>query len=402
MASDQLRVIFFPLFIAGHTIPTVELARLFARQGVDVIIVTIAANAVVFQEAIDGDCNAGHCIRFHILDGLPEVIERFNKVTFMEQVVGLSQCAKFLQRPFELLLQAELAVETDVILLPGLPHKIEMLRSQLIDKKSDLFNGIGESWKKTYGVIMNSFHELEPSYEELFKTSMKIKTWSVGPFSLWFNRDMEKNSVLYVSFGSVTKFPATQLIEIAHALENSGHPFIWVVRKKEEEEYEDVFPAGFEERMKESKRGFIVKNWAPQLVILDHLATGGMVTHCGWNSTLEGITAGLPMITWPLFGEQFFNEKLVTDVLRIGVGVGVKQWSLDWSEAGRKEVVKREQIEKAVALLMGSGQEAVEMRKQAGMLAAAARKAVESGGSSNANLLALINELKSVKIQIVV
>ena len=63
MASDQLRVIFFPLFLAGHTIPTVELARLFARQGVDVIIVTIAANAVVFQEAIDGDCNAGHCIR---------------------------------------------------------------------------------------------------------------------------------------------------------------------------------------------------------------------------------------------------------------------------------------------------------------------------------------------------
>ena len=106
-----------------------------------------------------------------------------------------------------------------------------MLRSQLIDTKSDLFksdlfNAIGESWKKTYGVIMNSFHELEPSYEELFKTSMKIKTWSVGPFSLWFNRDIsekaqrskfldgeanderiiinwldskEKNSILYVS-----------------------------------------------------------------------------------------------------------------------------------------------------------------------------------------------------------
>ena len=153
--------------------------------------------------------------------------------------------------------------------------------------------------------------------------------------------------------------------------------------------------------MRESKRGFIVKNWAPQLVILDHLATGGMVTHCGWNSTLECITTGLPMITWPLFAEQFFNEKLVTDVLRIGVGVGVKQWRPDWSEAGRNEVVKREQIEKAVALLMDSGQEAVEMRKRAGMLASAARKAVESGGSSYPNLLALINELKSVKIQIV-
>ena len=118
----------------------------------------------------------------------------------------------------------------------------------------------------------------------------------------------------------------------------------------------------------------MVKNWAPQLVILDHLATGGMVTHCGSNSM-----AGLPMITWPLFREQFFNEKLVMDVLRIGVGVGVKQWSPDWSEAERKEVVKREQIEKAVVLLMGSGQEAVEMRKRAGMLVGIARKVVESG-----------------------
>jgi hypothetical protein len=61
-------------------------------------------------------------------------------------------------------------------------------------------------------------------------------------------------------------------------------------------------------------KGLIIRGWAPQVLILDHEAVGGFVTHCGWNSTLEGVTAGVPMVTWPMFAEQFFNEKLVTQV----------------------------------------------------------------------------------------
>ncbi|XP_015890276.3 soyasapogenol B glucuronide galactosyltransferase [Ziziphus jujuba] len=145
------------------------------------------------------------------------------------------------------------------------------------------------------------------------------------------------------------------------------------------------------------QRGFIIKDWAPQMLILGHPAIGGMVTHCGWNSILEGVNAGLPMITWPVFVEQFYNEKLLTDVLRIGVAVGVKELR----NYGQEEtmVMKREEIEKAVRVLTGDGEEELEMRKRVIKLQDAANKAVEVRGSSHANLMALINELKLMKVR---
>ena len=72
-------------------------------------------------------------------------------------------------------------------------------------------------------------------------------------------------------------------------------------------------------------KGLIIRGWAPQVLILDHEAVGGFMTHCGWNSTIESIAAGVPMVTWPLYAEQFCNEKLVKDVLKIGVDVGRKR-----------------------------------------------------------------------------
>ncbi|XP_048332884.2 soyasapogenol B glucuronide galactosyltransferase [Ziziphus jujuba] len=315
----------------------------------------------------------------------------------------------------------------DIVSLPGLPHKIEMLISQLPDwlrtttHFTHLMEPITEAEEKSYGILMNSFHELEKAYEEHFPTTIGLKSWSLGPVSLWANQDLSEkterckisgsedrlevidwlnskpqNSVLYVSFGGLTKLPANQLNEIANGLESSGHTFIWVVRKKENDEYEQAFPKGFEERMKESGNGFIIKGWAPQMVILDHPAIGGMVTHCGWNSMLEGLNSRLPMITWPMFAEQFFNEKLLVDVLRIGVAVGVKEWR-DWGNEGGGLVVKREEVEKAVRLLMGGGEEAVDMRKRVSKLQDEAKKAVEIGGSSYSSLLALIDELKTLK-----
>ncbi|KAF8379448.1 hypothetical protein HHK36_028884 [Tetracentron sinense] len=114
-------------------------------------------------------------------------------------------------------------------------------------------------------------------------------------------------------------------------------------------------------------------------------------------SALEasGVSAGLPMITWPLYAEHFNNEKLVTQVLKIGVEVGVKDWKL-WVDAGKK-VTKREDTEKAVAELMNGGDEAVERRKLARKLGETAKNSVKEGGSSHRNLTALIDELKRLK-----
>ncbi|XWS68055.1 hypothetical protein CRYUN_Cryun04dG0057500 [Craigia yunnanensis] len=120
--------------------------------------------------------------------------------------------------------------------------------------------------------------------------------------------------------------------------------------------------------------GLIIRGWAPQMLILDHEAVGGFVTHCGWNSTLEGVTYGVPMVTWPLSAEQFFNEKFVTDVLKIGIVVGIQQ-----SVKLLGDLVKRETIQKAVEEIM-VGDRAGEMRKKAKALGEMAKRAVEKGG----------------------
>jgi hypothetical protein len=199
--------------------------------------------------------------------------------------------------------------------------------------------------------------------------------------------------VLYISFESLCYFPDKQLFEIASAIEASGYDFIWVVPEKKgkesEEEKEKWLPKGFEERNK----GMIVRGWAPQVVILGHPALGAFLTHCGWNSVVEAVSAGVPMITWPVHGEQFYNEKLITQVRGIGVEVGAAEWSI-MGFGEREEVVGRESIEKAVRRLMDGGDEAEEIGRCAREFGDKAKLAAQEGGSSYKNLTAVIDDLK--------
>lgn len=86
----------------------------------------------------------------------------------------------------------------------------------------------------------------------------------------------------------------------------------------------------------------MIWGWAPQVLILSHPAIGGFLTHCGWNSTLEGVCAGVPMITWPLFAEQFYNEKFIVQVLRIGVRVGA-EYAVKWGEEEKFGVLRKKE-----------------------------------------------------------
>jgi hypothetical protein len=470
---ENVNVFFFPMMAHGHMIPTLDMAKLFsAKPAVKSTIITTPLNAPAFT-------NSKHDIDIKIIDfpsaaaGLPEGIENLNQCTSQEMLFKFMEGTALLQEPLEKLMEdlrpdclvadmffpwatasaAKFGIprlvfhgtstfalcaadsvrkykpynnvtsDSEPFILPNLPHEIKIIRTQISQSEraetenefSKMINKVRDSDLESYGVVFNSFLELEPDYVKHYKNVLNSKAWHIGPLSLC-NRDIEDkayrgketaidqhdclkwldsqepDSVIYVCFGSVANVSAPQLRQVAMALEALNQPFIWVVRASKYEKHnsndESWLPEGFEERT--HGKGLLIKGWAPQVLILDHEAVGGFVTHCGWNSTLEGISAGVPMVTWPVFAEQFYNEKLVTDVLKIGVGVGVKEWSR------LAEGVDKEVVEAAMRRVMVEEQGA-EMRKRAKELKEKAKVAVEEGGSSYNDLGALIKELRSLK-----
>ncbi|KAF8650101.1 hypothetical protein HU200_064075 [Digitaria exilis] len=132
-------------------------------------------------------------------------------------------------------------------------------------------------------------------------------------------------------------------------LERSGHRFLWVVRtpastnnprkfleqQRPEPDLEALLPAGFLERTE--GRGLVVTSWAPQVDVLRHPSTGAFVTHCRWNSVLEAIMAGMPMLCWPLYSEQMLNKVLMTttdDGKGLGIAVELEGYAAGLIAAG--------------------------------------------------------------------
>ena len=157
-------------------------------------------------------------------------------------------------------------------------------------------------------------------------------------------------------------------------------------------------PEGFAERMARGDHGFIIRGWAPQMLILSHAALGGFVTHCGWNSVLEAVSAGVPMVTWPRYADQFYNEKLVVEGLGVGVGVGAEEYA---PSVETHRVIAGEAIAESIRKVMKEG-DGVTIRKKAEELRDKARAAVEKGGSSYDDVGRLMDELtarrSSVKV----
>ncbi|CAA0830343.1 UDP-glycosyltransferase 73C5 [Striga hermonthica] len=319
-----------------------------------------------------------------------------------------------------------LSSEDDPFEVPGVPGQIMIRKSQLagsaMKKPSAVIKDVTEqiraAEKTSFGVIVNSFVELEPDYVKAYSWAKGERVWCVGPVALsnedrldlaergigssaspehdclkWLDRK-QPGSVVYASLGSLARLTREQMAELGLGLEESNRPFLWALGGGMSDELERwLSEDGFEERTKD--RGFLIRGWAPQVLILAHKAVGGFVTHCGWNSTLEGITAGVPMATWPFFADQFMNEKLVVRILGVGVSFGVEV-PVRWGEEDKVGVlVRREDVVRVVGSLMDEGaEEGKERRKKAGELAEKARRAVEEGGSSFLNVGMLIEEIR--------
>lgn len=314
--------------------------------------------------------------------------------------------------------------ESEPFVVPGLPDRIQLAKAQLFGVfgtasnpyLGDIVEKIREDEGEEYGVVVNSFQELEADYVEGLKKITRGKVWCIGPVSLCNRDNLDKaqrgnkssmdekqclkwldtwppGSVIYACLGSLNRLTPPQLAELGLGLEASKRPFIWVIRGayRREEMEEWLEKNGFEERVK--GKGLLIRGWAPQVLILSHPAIGGFLTHCGWNSTLEGICAGVPMMTWPIFAEQFYNEKFILQVLKIGVRVGAESVVLFGEEEKVGVLVKKNQVKEAIDLVMVEGKQGEERRLRAKLLAELANKAMDQGGSSNLDITLLLEDI---------
>jgi UDP:flavonoid glycosyltransferase YjiC (YdhE family) len=170
------------------------------------------------------------------------------------------------------------------------------------------------------------------------------------------------SSVLYISFGSQNSIRAEHMTELALALESAGRPFVWAVRPPVGHDVKGDFradqwlPDGFEEKARRGNRGLLVRGWAPQVRILAHASTGAFLSHCGWNSVLESVTHGVPILGWPLSSEQFYNAKMLNE--EWGVCVEVARGKVE------DTVVSRAAVADVVETVMGQTAKAAEMRRR--------------------------------------
>ncbi|KAL9263710.1 putative UDP-rhamnose:rhamnosyltransferase 1 [Drosera capensis] len=133
----------------------------------------------------------------------------------------------------------------------------------------------------------------------------------------WLDKQ-RKGSVVYIALGSEVSPTQQMLDELALGLELSNLPFLWALRKPKAGEVILKLPDRFEDRTR--NRGLIWRSWAPQLLILEQDSIGGFICHCGWNSTLEALQFGKPLITLPFFGDQGITARFYEDK-QLGIGI---------------------------------------------------------------------------------
>ncbi|KAK7401217.1 hypothetical protein VNO78_12540 [Psophocarpus tetragonolobus] len=213
-----------------------------------------------------------------------------------------------------------------------------------------------------------------PEKEKGFKTSGS-SLWKNDPKCLTWLDKWEPSSVIYVNYGSITVMSEHHLKEFAWGLANSKLPFLWIMRPDIVMGEFIALPQEFFDEIKD--RGYIT-NWCVQEQVLSHPSIGAFLTHCGWNSTLESISAGVPMICWPFFAEQQTNCKYVCTNWGIGMEIN--------------HDVKREEIAKLVKEMM-IGEKGMKMKQKCLEYKKKAIRATNVGGSSYNDFYKLIKEV---------
>ncbi|CAL0300816.1 unnamed protein product [Lupinus luteus] len=259
---------------------------------------------------------------------------------------------------------------------------------------------IADRVQRASAIVFNTCHELESDALNAL-SSMFPSLYTIGPFpsllnqispqnplaslgsSLWkedtecveWLESKEPRSVVYVNFGSITVMSHEQLLEFAWGLANSKKNFLWIIRP-------DLVIGGSvilsSEFVNETRDRGLVAKWCQQEKVLNHPSVGGFLTHCGWNSTMESVCAGVPMLCWPFFADQPTNCRYICNEWSIGMEIDNN--------------VKRDEVEKVVNELM-VGEEGKKMRQKAMKLKKKVEEDTSVGGSSYKNLEQVIEEV---------
>ncbi|XP_066375828.1 cyanidin 3-O-rutinoside 5-O-glucosyltransferase-like [Miscanthus floridulus] len=189
------------------------------------------------------------------------------------------------------------------------------------------------------------------------------------------------NSVVYVSFGSLATMAREHLDELLRGLEESGRPYLCVVRK----DNKAALLADAETKVDEELKNGVAVEWCDQVRVLSHAAIGCFVTHCGWNSVLESVVAGVPMVCVPRMSDQRTNAQLVVREWRVGVRAKV-------DDGG---VLRAAEVRRCMDEVMGNLEAAAEVRRMAEEWKQVVTKAMGKGGSSDRNLMAFVDGARS-------
>lgn len=306
---------------------------------------------------------------------------------------------------------------------PGIPNlQVSDLPSTLLPSTpvhfKKLISDSARCAERARWVLGNSFYELESEIIDSMDALLPIRPIGplVSPFLLgkneaddnsdyalhvdglkaeescieWLDRQ-RPCSVVYVSFGRVTVWSQKQIDNISMALKNSDRPFLWALKPPAEGSKRDSgeLSRGF---LEETKEKGIVVTWCSQEKVLMHKAVACFMTHGGWNSALETVVSGVPVIVYPEWTDQPTNAKLLSDVFKVGVRVRINGDEEDG-------VVTTKEVERCIEEVI-NGPKAAEMKKRAMELKEAANKALEVGGSSDQNINDFIKNISGKSITV--
>ncbi|KAF8022307.1 hypothetical protein BT93_G2455 [Corymbia citriodora subsp. variegata] len=275
---------------------------------------------------------------------------------------------------------------------------------RITDPDDILFNFMMDTVEQANTASAVIFHTFDALESEVLNalSSMHPRALAIGPLSLLLNKlvkeesplksldcnlwredteclqwlnSKELKSVLYVNFGSIAMLTREELIEFAMGLANSKHPFLWIIRPDLVRGDSAVLPREF---IEETEGRSMLVGWCPQEAVLNHLSIGGFLTHCGWNSMIESVSAGVPMICWPSFGDQRTNCTYACSKWKIGLELSSE--------------VKREEVERLVKELLDRDK-GKQMQERITEWKKLAEEATDPNGSSSMNFDKLLNEL---------